>query len=129
MYTIAKRFEFSAAHQLKFLADTQPGHPCARLHGHNYVVEVELQAQHLVGAFVQDYGELAPFKQYVDNVFDHQFLNEVLDSPNGEQTTAERLARWFFEQCEQLFPLVSAVRVSETPKTWAEYRPSRTVDA
>jgi P-type Ca2+ transporter type 2C len=41
MYTIAKRFAFSASHVIGGLpAD----HPCARLHGHNYEVEVVLQS-------------------------------------------------------------------------------------
>ena len=41
MYTITKRFAFSASHIIGGLPN---GHPCARLHGHNYEVEVVLQA-------------------------------------------------------------------------------------
>jgi 6-pyruvoyltetrahydropterin/6-carboxytetrahydropterin synthase len=37
MYTIAKRFAFSASHVIGGLPTD---HPCARLHGHNYEVEV-----------------------------------------------------------------------------------------
>jgi 6-pyruvoyltetrahydropterin/6-carboxytetrahydropterin synthase len=57
MYTIAKTFYFSASHVIGGLP---PEHPCSRLHGHNYEVEVILQAAALdnVG-FVRDYRELA----------------------------------------------------------------------
>ena len=40
MYTIAKTFYFSASHVIGGLP---PEHPCSRLHGHNYEVEVILQ--------------------------------------------------------------------------------------
>lgn len=127
MYTITKEFAFSASHQLAFLAIAQPDHQCARLHGHNYVVQVVLAAPTLNDdGFVQDYGELAPVKAYLDGVLDHRHLNDVLHSPDGRDTTAERLARLLFDRFAPQFPALVAVRVSETPKTWAEYRPART---
>lgn len=118
MFRITKQFHFSASHQLTALPDD---HPCARLHGHNYIVEVELAAAELdENGFVRDYRDLSAFKHYVDEGFDHRHLNEVL---GHDMVTAERLARHFFEWCRERFPQTSCVRVSETPKTWAEYRP------
>ena len=38
-FAISKEFHFSASHRLEGLHD---GHPCGRMHGHNYVVEIEL---------------------------------------------------------------------------------------
>lgn len=116
-YTIRKRFNFSASHQLFGLADD---HPCLRLHGHNYVVEVELTASELnaVG-FVRDYRDLSKLKQYIDGHLDHRHLNDVL---GDDYTTAEHIARILFEKCRSYWPEVSAVSVSETPNTWAEYR-------
>jgi 6-pyruvoyltetrahydropterin/6-carboxytetrahydropterin synthase len=115
MYTITKRFDFSASHQLEGLpAD----HQCARLHGHNYIVEVELQSDTLNDAeFVVDYGELKPLKEYIDGTLDHRHLNDVLPF----QTSAENMARHLYQWSKTIWPQVSAVRVSETPKTWAEY--------
>ena len=56
MYTITKQFSFSASHILDHLPD---GHPCARLHGHNYVAELVLRSSELNGdGFVRDYNEL-----------------------------------------------------------------------
>ncbi len=116
MYKITKEFSFSASHQLCALpAD----HPCARLHGHNYVVVVELTADDLneVG-FVRDYRELDGFKAYIDSHFDHRHLNDVL---GHDTVTAEWLARHFHDWCKARWPETVAVHVSETPKTWATF--------
>lgn len=118
MYRITKEFHFCASHQLCRLPED---HPCARLHGHNYIVVVELAASELDRfGFVRDYRELATLKQYIDGDFDHRHLNEVL---GHDGVTAECLARHFFDWCYGHWPETVAVRVSETPKTWAEYRP------
>lgn len=117
MYTIQKEFAFSASHQLGGLPD---GHQCSRLHGHNYLVHVVLQSNKLdERGFVVDYGDLKPFKEYIDTCVDHRHLNDVFPF----QTTAENMARHFYEWCVQRWPETSAVGVSETPKTWAVYQP------
>lgn len=117
MYTITKEFHFSASHQLDHLP---PTHQCARLHGHNYIVKVELSSEKLdANGFVIDYGELYPLKNYIDNHLDHRHLNEVLGGALA--TTAEALAFHLFEFCDEQGWPVSAVHVSETPKTWATY--------
>lgn len=117
MYTIAKTFEFSASHQLEHLP---PDHQCARLHGHNYTVTIELSAPELDDQhFVVDFGVLAVFKTMLDKEFDHRHLNDIIGCP-----TSERLARHFFNRAAILYgEKVVAVRVGETPKTWAEWRP------
>lgn len=119
-FRIAKQFHFSASHQLTHLAARQPDHPCARLHGHNYVVQVELQGDRdAETGFVRDYGDLADVQRVID-MLDHQHLNTVLG--NSRATTAEGLAMYFFTRLMTPIPELVAVRVSETPKTWAEFR-------
>lgn len=118
MYTIARRFAFSASHVIGGLPAE---HSCARLHGHNYEVEVVLQSATLDSiGFVRDYHELSALKEYVDKNLDHRHLNEVL---GHDQTTSEVIAKWIYDWCKQRWPEIVAVRVSETPQTWAEYRP------
>ncbi|MGE5946093.1 MAG: 6-carboxytetrahydropterin synthase QueD [Betaproteobacteria bacterium] len=118
MFRITKEFHFSASHQL---ARLPADHQCARLHGHNYRVVVELAGAELNDdGFVRDYHELAPLKRYIDETFDHRHLNEVL---GHDAVTAEYLAKHFYDWCKTRLPETAAVRVSETPKTWAEYRP------
>jgi 6-pyruvoyltetrahydropterin/6-carboxytetrahydropterin synthase len=121
VYRIGKRFTFDAAHSLPGLPG---GHKCARLHGHTYTVEVELAAGQLQApGFVTDFGDLAPFRRYLDEHIDHRHLNEVLDA----EPTSENLARHFLAWCAQhiepgIQGRVAAVRVWETPTSWAEYR-------
>lgn len=120
MYTIAKTFAFSAAHHLTGLPE---GHPCATMHGHNYEVELELRAVKLdATGFVVDYRALDRVKQFIDSTFDHKLLNAVLPKMNP---TAENLAELLFwiVRDEYGFGELSAVRVRETPKTVAEFRP------
>lgn len=116
MFLISKRFEFSASHQLNHLPSE---HPCSRLHGHNYIVEIEIRTSELdYRGFVVDYNDLKSFAEIVQSL-DHHHLNDLLpDNP-----TAENIARWLFDKAFALWSQVSAIRVSETPKTWAEYRP------
>ena len=119
MHTITTRFDFSAAHHIDGLP---AGHPCSRPHGHNYAVELVLSAPALTGpGFVLDYGDLAPFGRWLDDTLDHRDLNDVLPCT----TTAENIAAYLFATIGERWPAwpLAAVRVSETGKTWAEYRP------
>ena len=117
MFKITKRFSFSASHQLFGLPE---GHACARLHGHNYEVEVELSSPTLnQHGFVRDYHELKALKIYIDEKIDHRHLNDIF---GNDHVTAEHMAKHFYDWCKSQWSEVSAVRLSETPKTWAEYR-------
>ena len=53
----------------------------------------------------------------VDESLDHRNLDEVMETAS----TAENIAKFFYDRFKPLFPMLSMVRVSETPKTWAEY--------
>lgn len=117
MYAIQKDYAFSASHQLTGLpAD----HQCARLHGHNYIVRLHLESNKVdaVG-FVTDFGDLAPIKAWLDKEFDHRHLNDVLPF----NATSENFARYIYENWCADFPHLAAVSVSETPTSWATYRP------
>ena len=122
-FTIAKRFEFSASHVLTLVPDD---HKCRRLHGHNYEVEVICAADELdERAMVVDYFDLDPAKRFIDDTIDHRHLNDVVPG----EPTAERLAQWLFDELttvldDAVAARLVAVRVHETPKTWAEYRPT-----
>lgn len=117
-FTIRKRFTFAASHQLETLPE---GHKCARLHGHNYVVWVELAAPEVCPhGFVLDFGDLAALKDYLDTHLDHRHLNHVLSS---DSPTAENLARHLYGIAAGMWPETTAVAVEETESCWAEYRP------
>lgn len=118
MFTISKDYHFCASHHLPHLPE---GDPCARLHGHNYLVTIELQSKTLnADGFVRDYRELNALKEYIDQTLDHRHLNDVL---GDRGTTAEYIAKHLYDWSKARWPEVSAVRVHETPKSMAEYRP------
>ena len=113
MYKISKTFDFSASHTLTL----GEGHPCSRLHGHNYTVTLVLRGELDEHGMVVDYRKLASFKGYLDDYLDHRHLNEVLDF----EPTAELLARHLYEIASRLFSETYQVMVSETSKTTAIY--------
>jgi 6-pyruvoyltetrahydropterin/6-carboxytetrahydropterin synthase len=114
MHTIAKRFAFSASHVFGGLS---PEHPCGRLHGHNYQVQVSLQSPTLdASGFVRDFHELSALQDFIKATVDHKHLNDVF---GHDRTTTEVISQWLSTR----WPEVVAVRVSETPDSWAEYRP------
>lgn len=116
-FTIRKRFTFAASHQLHGLPDD---HQCARLHGHNYVVRLELASETLTEiGFVRDFGDLRLFKDYLDECLDHRHLNDALPF----NPTAELLAMHLYKVAEDLWGEVVAVAVEETESSWAEFRP------
>lgn len=121
-FAVSKRFGFSASHVLHGLGDD---HPCSRLHGHNYEVEVIAEADELDHrGFVVDFRELDDVKAWIDSTLDHRHLNDVMDG----QPSAEALARHVHDWCRANLPSpvadrVAAVRVWETPRAYAEFRP------
>jgi 6-pyruvoyltetrahydropterin/6-carboxytetrahydropterin synthase len=123
VYTTAQRFHFSASHRLDGLA---PHHPEARNHGHNYVVEVHLAADELdASGLVADCRRLSSLKRYVEEHLDRQVLNDILPG----QPSCERIAQHLYERCmtnlePSIAALVHEVRVSDTPSSWATFRPT-----
>ena len=117
MYTIRKEFHCSSAHQL---AGLPPDHPCARVHGHNYIIVAKLETTQLnIIGFVTDYRKLDKIKRWVDNTMDHKNLNDVfLFNP-----TAENMAKHIYNLFKPTFPQLCAIEVSETPKTNCRYTP------
>lgn len=121
-HTIGKTFTFEAGQRLPSLDE---GQTCSRQHGHSYTVELILHADTLVPpGFVTDFGDLEPFAQYIKDTLDHRNLNEVeeLDFEPTSENLAQHLAEWAEKHLQPHIPgRVAAVRVSETPKAWAQY--------
>ncbi|GAA1862710.1 6-pyruvoyl trahydropterin synthase family protein [Asanoa iriomotensis] len=57
--------------------------------------------------------------RWLDAEVDHRHLNDVI---TGRNPSAENLAIWIFDVWSKKFPELTSVRVSETDKTWAEYK-------
>lgn len=108
MATIGKHYHFSSAHHLTGVPKT---HPCYKMHGHNYRVDVEISGEvDQSTGFVIDFHDIdGAMKPLVDKL-DHDVINNTIENP-----TAENIASWFLQQ----IPILSAVTVWETPKCWA----------
>ena len=117
MYKISKKFSFSASHVLDILPED---HPCACLHGHNYLVTVHLKSETLDKfGFVKDYKTLKTVKQFIDETLDHHHLNDCMPCP----PTSENIARFLYERFKPEIPELYAVEIRETPQTSCIYEP------
>ncbi|TNF31833.1 MAG: 6-carboxytetrahydropterin synthase QueD [Deltaproteobacteria bacterium] len=115
--TIAHRFRFEAARRLPRLPDD---HPCARVHGHGF--EVELEVTGPIDAelgWVADYADLDRAWRTVAAELDHAYLNDV---PGLENPTSELIAVWLWRRLGPILPGLDAVSVMETPTTRATIR-------
>ena len=110
---ICKVFRFSASHSLPHVAE---GHPCKRLHGHNYRVEIIVRGERNPNTgFVMDFAEIARrFGPQID-ALDHRHLNE---REGLENPTAENIVLWLMERSE--LKVAAAIRVWETDDCYAE---------
>lgn len=115
MYRIGIEYQFEAAH---FLFDVPEGHKCGRIHGHNYVVVVELESEVLdeVG-FVKDYFDIKPIKTFIDENWDHRLRNECVDF----NPTVENIAKFLYDEFKPQFKELSAITIRETPTTYCTY--------
>jgi len=120
MYTLRVESEFSAAH---FLSSYQG--KCEQLHGHNYLVRLWVQGRDLDdGGMLVDFAVLKDTLRQICKTLDHTNLN---DKPFfAENPSAERIARYIFEEASRSLPpaaaeLLSAVDVYETDQNMARY--------
>ncbi|BAZ93591.1 6-pyruvoyl-tetrahydropterin synthase [Thiohalobacter thiocyanaticus] len=92
-YTLKVLTEFASAHTLR----EYPG-ACARMHGHNWKVETEVDASALdeVGMGV-DFKVIKNAARRIGERLDHRYLNEI--EPFTEvNPTAENIAAYFYRE-------------------------------
>lgn len=120
LYTLTILTDFSASHII-------PGHPgkCARLHGHNWKVEVEVQAQRLdhLGMAI-DFQDIKAATKHLIEGLDHYHLND-LEAFKTVIPTAENIAAWLFAclsiALNKMQIKVSAVTLWETDRCRVRY--------
>lgn len=118
-YTIGKKFRFEAAHHIDGFG---PDHKCAHNHGHSFQIELTLTALALTPpGVVTDFGQLAAFRRYLKQNFDHHDLNTVLSVQPTCENIAAHLADWFVDNVEDGIPgQLTSVQVTEGD-SWARY--------
>ena len=120
LYTLKIVTDFAAAHTLK----DYPG-ACSRMHGHNWKVEVEVQATRLddVGMGI-DFKLIKQATRKVTDELDHYYLNDIppFDRVNP---TAENIASYIYQAVSELINndrvKVSAVTLWETERACVRY--------
>lgn len=113
---IFKEFRFEAAHRLP---NVPAEHKCARLHGHSFLVKVEVTGP--VGeesGWVMDFSQIADAFGPILSRLDHYYLNEI---PGLENPTSEVLARWIWKELKPELPELSAIEFRETCTSGCEY--------
>ena len=138
MYGLKTEAAFDSAH---FLTDYYG--KCENLHGHRwrvvvYLEQEELQTEGTMRDMVLDFGVFKREVRSLADSLDHTFLVEegslkpatmaVLEDEGFSltvlpfRTTAENLARWFFDQLAERGLPVAQVDCYETPNNCAIYR-------
>lgn len=114
---IARSYRIEAARRLPRLPAS---HPCSRVHGHGFTVELALagEVDPELGWLV-DYEAITEVWRPLAATLDHAYLNDV---PGLENPTSELLARWIWDRVKPALPALVAVHIGETPVTRATYR-------
>ncbi len=112
---------------------------CKNIHGHSYSMTVELRGEPDTNGMVLDYFDLVNIVEPHIKEIDHAFLCDNSDTLVKDflkssalkavyvdfSTTAENIARWFFERLSDHFMMMKNIQglriaVSETERTTAE---------
>ena len=119
-YTLKIATDFAAAHTLR----DYPGE-CSRMHGHNWKLEVEVQATTLDSIGMgMDFKTIKHAAREVAGELDHQYLNEIppFDTLNP---TAENIAAYFYQTLSNRLNSdtlkVSAITLWETERASVRY--------
>jgi len=122
VFTLRVEADFAAAHFLSHYHGK-----CERLHGHNYTVHLWVKGEALdEGGMLADFGLLKSILKEAAAPLDHANLNDL--PVFAGDPSAERIARYLWEEAAKRFPLhgldpasLSAVDVYETPGSLARY--------
>ena len=113
---LERSYRFEAAH---FLPKVPPGHKCARMHGHSYLVEIAIEGEvDPERGWLMDFAEIDEHVNPLVRQLDHQVLNEIDGLANP---TSELLAVWIWQKLGALTGLTEVV-VSETPTSRCVFR-------
>jgi 6-pyruvoyltetrahydropterin/6-carboxytetrahydropterin synthase len=124
MYLVTKRIEFCYGHRLLDYDGI-----CKHPHGHNAVVEVDVRTDRLDSRnMVADFSDIKRVvKGWIVAELDHKMILRH-DDPLGEpiyklesNPTVERIAKLIYDMTRHYGIDVKAVRVWETPSSFAEY--------
>ena len=109
-------YHLESARRLPYLP---PEHPCSRLHGHSFRVEV-----HVSGpldaklGWVVDFADVDAAWAPIKATLDHRYLNDV---PGLENPTSELLAIWIWQRLKPVLPGLTKIVIQETTSSGCIY--------
>lgn len=129
MHKLSKKFTISCSHRLhddklSNEENEQLFGKCNNFpsHGHNYDIILKLRSDKLgkSGMIMNFYTLKEIFKTYIDDIYDHKYLN---DCPKFENVvpTAENMCRIFFDILKPHIITLYAVEIFETSGASAEW--------
>jgi 6-pyruvoyltetrahydropterin/6-carboxytetrahydropterin synthase len=130
MVYLTRKLYFSAAHRLRGKGMSEEENrrifgECARLHGHNYVLEVTFAGEpDARTGMIIHLSELdAIVRERVIRELDHRNLDEDVPEFKSVASTAEMLARYAWGRLEDAVPgaALHRVRIWEDPESFADY--------
>jgi 6-pyruvoyltetrahydropterin/6-carboxytetrahydropterin synthase len=114
---IFRVFHLQCARRLPALPES---HPCSRLHGHSFKVELTLSGDiDPQFGWVLDFADIDAAWIPIHATLDHRNLNDIegLDNP-----TSENLAVWLWQHLKPALPGLSQIKVMETHDSGCIYR-------
>ncbi|MHB1093528.1 6-carboxytetrahydropterin synthase QueD [Thiobacillus sp.] len=114
---IFRIFHLQCARRLPAVPDT---HPCSRLHGHSFKVELTISGDiDPVSGWVLDFADIEAAWRPIHAALDHRCLNDIdgLDNPSSEH-----LAMWLWRKLKPELAGLSAIMVMETHDSGCIYR-------
>lgn len=119
MYEVCVQERFSAAHSIKNYKGK-----CARLHGHNFCVELIIKSERLNKGMVMDFRKAKRLLSNIVKELDHRTLDEVPFFKERPQT-CENIAYFIYERMKEKIPKKCSfsVKVWEQEGCYATYTP------
>lgn len=114
---IFRIFHLQCARRLPALPES---HPCSRLHGHSFRVELTITGEiDRTHGWVLDFADVETAWQPIHAALDHRYLNDIAGLENP---TSENLAIWLWQQLKPALPGLSSIRLMETHDSGCIYR-------
>lgn len=116
MFELKVSANFSAAHRLK-----EYDGMCARLHGHNWKVDIYLRSKQLnkIG-MIKDAREVKKIlNKFLENL-DHKYLNEI-SFFKKKNPTSENIASYIYNGLKKTFLQLAEVQVHESDSVAVSY--------
>ncbi len=114
---LTKDFRFESAQTLPRLP---PGHKCARMHGHSFLMEISVEGEvSPETGWIYDHSEISRAMKPLVDLLDHAYLNDI---PGLENPTIELMAGWFWQKLAPQLPGLAEIVIHETPTARCSYR-------